>query len=45
MKRTITLVLIILAAVSVAFSQADKKEAQAKLDLVQLERFIAGIRI
>src|ERR1043166_8698231 len=45
MKRTITLVLIILAAGSVAFSQADKREAQAKLDLMQLERDIGKANI
>src|ERR1051325_2899808 len=45
MKRTITLWLIILTAVSVGFSQADKKEAQAKLDLMQLERDIGKANI
>ncbi len=45
MKRTITLGLIILAAVSVALGQADKKEAQAKLDLMQLERNIGKANI
>jgi hypothetical protein len=45
MKRTITLILIILGAVSVAFSQTDKKEAQAKLDLMQLERDIGKANI
>jgi len=45
MKRTITLMLIILAAVAVAFSQTDKKEAQAKLDLMQLERDIGKANI
>jgi Domain of unknown function (DUF4440) len=45
MKRTIILMLIILAAVSVAFSQTDKKEAQTKLDLMQLERDIGKANI
>src|SRR5438045_7571561 len=45
MKRTITLVLIIVAAVSVALGQTDKKEAQAKLDLMQLERDIGKANI
>ncbi len=45
MKRTITLVLIILASASVAFSQTDKKEAQTKLDLMQLERDIGKANI
>ena len=45
MKRTITLGLIILAAALIAFSQADKKEAQAKLDLMQLERDIGKANI
>jgi Domain of unknown function (DUF4440) len=45
MKRTITLGLIILVAVSVALGQTDKKEAQAKLDLMQLERDIGKANI
>jgi hypothetical protein len=45
MKRTITLMLIILASASFAFSQTDKKEAQAKLDLMQLERDIGKANI
>src|SRR6185369_10898748 len=45
MKRTITLVLIIVAAVSLALSQTDKKEAQVKLDLMQLERDIGKANI
>src|ERR1043165_5579114 len=45
MKRKTTLGLIILAAVSVALGQTDKKEAQAKLDLMQLERDIGKANI
>lgn len=45
MKRTITLILIILAAVSVALGQTDQKKAQAKLDLMQLERDIGKANI
>jgi hypothetical protein len=37
--------LIILTAASVAFSQTNKKEAQAKLDLMQLERDIGKANI
>src|SRR6266513_1945315 len=45
MKRTIILMLISLASVSFAFSQTDKKEAQVKLDLMQLERDIGKANI
>ena len=45
MKRTIALVLIILAAAFVVFSQTNKKEERIKLELMQLERDIGKANI
>jgi len=45
MKRTIALVLIILATAFVVFSQTNKKEERIKLELMQLERDIGKANI
>jgi hypothetical protein len=45
MKRTVTFILITLAAASAVFSQTAKKDEQIKLDLMQLERDIGKANI